>query len=307
MNAEASPSRARQLYVRSRSRAFAIAKEVLYAAVRWSGAGWIARRASAGKVGIVLYHNPSPQTFAHHLRYLARTSTFISLDNLVDAIERKDWSTIPPRSVVVTIDDGHADNRLLLELLARYRVRPTIYLCSQIVGTRRRYWWTAVGAHVRRALSELPNGERLRRLRDEFGFSQTGENHVRHALSWTEIGEMIEQVDFGAHTRFHPLLTQCEDAECRTEITGSRHELEELTGQPCRHFAYPNGVYGEREVAAVRDAGFASARTTEIGLNNVETDRYRLKILGIPDDASVNALAAQLAAIPYLRDLIFLR
>lgn len=299
-----SPLRAR--YVRLRSRGFALAKELLYATLRWSGAAALVRNTVVRRrVAIVVYHNPTPEALERHLRYMARRANFIPLDLLVSALVERDWSRIPPKSVVVTVDDGHADNVRLVEIFRRHGVRPTVFLCSQIVGTGRRYWWTAVPHRDRRALMAAPNEERLRLLAERYGYTQLAENGGRQSLSVEELEQMRDVFDFGAHTRFHPALPRCTDEEARDEIALSRREVAALGGRDCRHFAYPNGLYGEREVELVQAAGFASARTIDTGWNDAATDPYRLRVLGIPDDGSVNALAAQLAGIRYLRDLVF--
>jgi len=300
--------RLRGRYVRWRSTAFVGVRELVYVLVRRSGLAWTLRALGPRRrVAVLVYHNPEPRLFARHLRYIAGSSRLIPLDTLVDALHSGDWSRIPRRAVVLTFDDGHAGNRALLDLLRGFGARPTIFLCSQIVGTRRRYWYTAVEPRVRQELLALPDDVRRDRLEREFGFSETAEDADRQALDLEELAEMLPHVDFQAHTRFHPLLPACADERCREEVAGSKAEVERLTGRSCEHFAYPQGAYGEREVAAVRAAGFRSARTTEIGWNVPGTDPYRLKVLGMPDGASVDALATQLAGIPLLRELVFLR
>ena len=82
--------------------------------------------------------------------------------------------------------------------------------------------------------------------------------------------------------------------------------MERLTGKPCTAFAYPNGRYGERELELVRGAGFESARTIETGWNDPDTDPFRLRVLGMPDNASLNVVAAQSTGLPFLRDLMYL-
>ncbi|MFL5048434.1 MAG: polysaccharide deacetylase family protein, partial [Xanthobacteraceae bacterium] len=84
---------------------------------------------------------------------------------------------------------------------------------------------------------------------------------------------------------------------CADEIFQSKHELEALLGQECVHFSYPNGDYSAREIELLRQAGYRSGRTVDLGWNSPGTDVYRLKILGTEDDASVNRLAADLTGI----------
>ena len=108
---------------------------------------------------------------------------------------------------------------------------------------------------------------------------------------------MLENVDFGSHSRFHPILTTCSDDECGDEIKESSREIEELTGRSCVHFAYPNGDYGEREIDMLKRAGYVSARTIDLGWNDVNTDPFKLRVLSWRDDMSVNRLAADLSGI----------
>jgi hypothetical protein len=46
------------------------------------------------------------------------------------------------------------------------------------------------------------------------------------------------------------------------------------------------------------EAGYVSARTVDIGWNGPDSDPYRLKVVGITDDASINYLVCQLSGIP---------
>jgi peptidoglycan/xylan/chitin deacetylase (PgdA/CDA1 family) len=288
--------------VRVRGRVLALLKECAYVLLRVSGAAALVRvLAGRNRVAILVYHHPAPETLERHLAYLCRVGTVIPLDALVDALSRRDFSTLPRGSVVITIDDGHRSNWRLLDVFDRYGVSPTIYACSQIVGTGRRFWWTVPDRRRSRELKRVPNADRLAELRDRYRFSDRDEGAEPQALSAVEMRELARYVDFEAHTRFHPILTRCALAEAEEEVIGSKVDLEAFFGRPCRHFAYPNGDYGEREIEIVRAAGFASARTIDPGWNGPNADPYRLRILGIADDASVTALAAHLAGLQVLR------
>jgi peptidoglycan/xylan/chitin deacetylase (PgdA/CDA1 family) len=297
----------RAVYVRERSRAFAAAKRTLFFGIRRTGLPALALRTYArGRCGILVYHNPTPELLEQHLAWLAPRVPFVALDTLVDALHDGDWSGLPETSLVVTIDDGHAGNRALVDAFRRYGVRPTIFACSQIVGTRRRYWWTVDGID-KRLLQNVENERRLAILEDRFGFAQDADDGGRQALSREEIESMKRYVDFGSHTRFHPILPNCGDAECERELALSRSELAAITGGDVRHFAYPNGRYGEREVRLLRRLGYRSGRTIELGWNDRDADPYRLRILGVPDDASVDLLATRLCSMPGVRKLMFYR
>ncbi len=68
--------------------------------LRFSGLPRLARHWVHGRrVGILLYHDPSPALFARHMAYVAARYQFISLAQLVDAIAQRDWSRIPPKAL----------------------------------------------------------------------------------------------------------------------------------------------------------------------------------------------------------------
>ncbi|MDE0688531.1 MAG: polysaccharide deacetylase family protein [Candidatus Poribacteria bacterium] len=252
------------------------------------------------RVAILMYHDAKSAVFARHIAYLLRHYTVISLDTLVSAIHQKDFSRIPAKSVVITIDDGHADNIKLLPLFKQYRICPTLFVCTQIVDTHRHFWFKVEeqSKAEREKLKRLPNVERLAFLKHTADFEPEKTYPERQALNIAEMKEMIADVDFQPHTQFHPILPHCTEAECRQEILGSKLDLEKLLDIECSHFSYPNGDYTEREIEIVKTAGFRSARTTDIGWNTQKTAPYRLRTVPIADDAGLTLFRAQLTTIP---------
>ena len=263
--------------------------------VRWSGIGLLVRHTIARRrVSILYYHDPTPEHFERHLKYLSGRYNFVSLGEVVDAMKNDRWADLPNRSLVLTFDDGHRGNAELVDLFARYGVKPTIYICSQLVDTNRHFWFLDVDDPAK--FMKLANGQRMAAL-EEVGFSPTKDHSDRQALDSTEIERMREFVDFAGHTRFHPILPACSDAEAEVEIALSRTEIEQVIGKPCLDFSYPNGDYGDREVELVRKAGYRSARTVDLGWNSAGTDPFRLKSLGTSDTASINRLAGDLSGV----------
>jgi peptidoglycan/xylan/chitin deacetylase (PgdA/CDA1 family) len=270
-----------------------VIKQAVFFAIRWSGLPWLLRTTYArNKISILVYHDPEPKVIERHLRYLSKRYVFTTMDAVAEAARGGDWGAIPPKALVVTLDDGYARNVALLDVFTKYGVVPTIFACTQVVATRRRYWWTACADPD--PLKHVPNAERLRALQAESGFVQTDEDETvdAKALSAEQIRSMGRQVDFGSHTRFHPVLPMCTFAEARDEIMLSKLDLEQLTEKPCRHFSYPNGDFSRREIELLKAAGFETARTTIPGWNRRTGDLFALRVIGSPDDASVNHLAA---------------
>lgn len=276
-------------------------RELVVFFARFTGIPWLVRKLGAfRRVTILVYHDPGPESFARHMAYLANRFNFIPLSRLVDAIHSRNWSTIPPKALVITIDDGHRGNYHLLPVFKEFRIRPTIFLCSKIAGTFRHFWFKDIDQGLAIALQEKPQAVRLAELKSRCDFSPEREfsPESRQSLNGSEIEEMLPYVEFEAHTRYHPILTATDDLECRDEIAGARTDVEGLTRLPCHHFCFPHGDYTSRELEIVRAAGYRSARTMDLGWNGPDTDPFRLKVTGITDDVSVNMLAVQLSGIP---------
>ena len=275
------------------------AKEIVAACVVRSGIASALRvMCWRDRVLILVYHNPTPQVLHLHLSHLCGIADPVELTSVTSP------GTGRPR-FVITLDDGHAGNRGLVDVCRAHGVRPTIFVCSQIIGTKRQFWWQASKEVTARAetLKRLSNAERKKAM-FKLGFSQEAEIACAAALSSADIAEMKLACDFQSHGRFHPILTRCDDLECEIEISRSRREIKAITGGDCSSFAYPNGNYGDREVELVRSAGYALARTLDLGWNDSTTDPFRLKAVAISDDATPAWFVMQISMIaPYLRYL----
>ena len=285
-------------------------REIIGLGVRATATPSAARHLQTGRrAGILLYHNPDPATLEQHLEYLSARHAFVPYAAVVEAVRSGNWEEVPDRSLAVSLDDGWADNVSLFEVFERFGVLPTIFVCTGIVGTSRRFWATLEGLDPseRDRLMTVRNEERLAALESMLGWRETREypETSPQALSLEQLASLAGRVDVQAHTRFHPILPACDDTVARDELAASKGDVERLTGLPCLDFAYPNGVYGDREIAMLKDAGFRSARTIETGWNEPGVDPYRLRILGMPDNASLNIVAAQSTGLPGLKQLMY--
>ena len=109
-------------------------------------------------------------------------------------------------------------------------------------------------------------------------------------MDWATVRSMQAEglIEFGAHTRHHEILSRLDDADLRDEVIGScRRVAEELEPATGVSFAYPNGRpqdYDERSIRALEEAGATMAFTTESGLNDAETDRFKLRRISVGAD-----------------------
>ena len=179
----------------------------------------------------------SPTTFRRHLRALrALGFRFPTFDELVGFHLHR--TPLPPRSVVVTVDDGTAD--VVTPLLESASFRPQLFVVTQ-----------AGGAASWLGRAPLATEEDLRAL--------------------TAAGVVV-----GAHSRTHADLA-APDVNLAAEVQGSVGDIRAAVGAHSVPFAYPNGRFDERSVVAVELAGCPYAFGTLPGANGVGVDRYALR------------------------------
>jgi len=120
-------------------------------------------------------------------------------------------------------------------------------------------------------------------LLKKYGFSATfyiwvGVVGKKHHMTWDEIRALSAAgMQIGCHSMTHPYLTRVQnDDALRREIFGAKQVIEAQIGAPVTTFAYPFGQYNERVVAAVKEAGFTSARSTWPGVVHSEEGLFSL-------------------------------
>jgi peptidoglycan/xylan/chitin deacetylase (PgdA/CDA1 family) len=77
--------------------------------------------------------------FAEHLETLRRYTRIIKLAELINGLEN---GALPERSVVITFDDGYADNlHNAKQVLERYDAPATVFITTGYIGHGREFWW----------------------------------------------------------------------------------------------------------------------------------------------------------------------
>jgi peptidoglycan/xylan/chitin deacetylase (PgdA/CDA1 family) len=219
---------------------------------------WLARsrgRADDRGLRILLYHRVADDDdplslptarFREQMDFLAAAG--YRATDLMTALAQLDAGEQPARTVALTFDDGFADVRdAALPALEAHGFRATVFVTTAVTGGSRTFPWYA--------------------------------GRQPPVLGWDEVVALDRAgtLRFEAHTVTHPSLLAVDDDVARSEIEDSRTELEARLGRPVSAFAYPAGLFGERERRLVAEAGFTAAVSCEPGVNGPAADRFALR------------------------------
>jgi peptidoglycan/xylan/chitin deacetylase (PgdA/CDA1 family) len=187
-----------------------------------------------------------PAVLRSGLARLARKG-YRSVD-LLDAVELlHGGSPLPPKSLVITIDDGYESvYREAFPILQEHGMTATVFVTT----------------------GDRPGRDSSERLPPFEG---------QPMMSWSELGEIVDAgFAIGAHTLTHPDLTRLSESEAEAEIVGAKAILENRLGVSVRSFAYPRGKYDQqaREIAARH---YSCACSDRLGFVTRASDDYALE------------------------------
>jgi peptidoglycan/xylan/chitin deacetylase (PgdA/CDA1 family) len=156
------------------------------------------------------------------IRYLQRRGyRFLTAEELLEEGAPRN------RTAVLTFDDGFRSWLTdVAPLLRRLGVPGTFYVSTGLLGQQ--HW--------------LVPGDAGRLLEAD------------EAKALAEDG-----MELGSHSVSHPDLRLLDEEELTRELRESKEVVEQLTGRPCRTFAYPYGLYDERVAQAAAEAGYELA------------------------------------------------
>ena len=103
--------------------------------------------------------------------------------------------------------------------------------------------------------------------------------------------------EIDAHTLTHPDLTTVDAARLHREVAGSRTWVRHAFGVPVHFFAYPAGRYNATVEAAVRDAGYLGATTTDAGIASRHDDPFALPRIRVMPETTPAELLARVRAL----------
>lgn len=254
-----------------------------------------------------LYRNTvSEREFTAHLDLLCRSYTPVSLRDVLGHFDGS--SQLKPNSVLITFDDGLANNlRYAAPILLRYGVPAAFAVATGYIDTAYMLWADEVNTRVwfwRGSPLPLPNGTVLSGMPESYEERVALTTKIRSAakalsskernsyldrlrqqpcpavdnadselfgfMSWDQVRKLSSYgFDIGSHTVTHPILSQCPTPLIEREFLSSKDAVEKETGKPCTFIAYPNGTYAD-----VNSSTVACARSTGYQLGFVLNNRF---------------------------------
>lgn len=210
-------------------------------------------------VPIIMYHSVNPyalpenrltvsvKTFERQMHFLkTHHYNVLPLDELAGLIKQK--RKIPPRSVVITFDDGYKDNFIYaFPVLKKYNLSATMFIIINEVGR--------------------PQNDRL---------------------SWDEISAMQDSglIVFGSHALGpEPLVNIKSEESLKKELFDSKKILEDKLGRPVNAFSYPEGRFNDKIRQLVIASGYKVAVAANPGSRYPKDDIFALKRLRISENA----------------------
>jgi peptidoglycan/xylan/chitin deacetylase (PgdA/CDA1 family) len=133
----------------------------------------------------------SPQHFDEHLQALSEYGRQMRLRKLSEALQN---DMLSRRSVIVTFDDGYADNLINAKpLLEKYGVPATVFITTGYTGINREFWWDELDrlflqpGRLPAALSFTMNETRYNwQLGEAADYDETLYNRNREWRAWQE-------------------------------------------------------------------------------------------------------------------------
>lgn len=230
-------------------------------------------RAAAGGIPILAYHDiVDPNSFEAHLRYINDHYRAVRLTDIIAALNGE---PMPPRSILVTLDDGDPSVfHVGLPLLRKYEIPSVAFVISSLVGTTKMLWTREVpmlverGGRVRsqpsigpdamvRFLKRLDDRSRIDAM-DDLRRSAKSLPPPAPQIDWSDLKAIDEEglMCIEDHSFSHPQLDRCSAERVRDEVVRSADLFQRALGRRPRAFAYPDGAHSSEAVGVLASQGY---------------------------------------------------
>ncbi|MFD0331492.1 polysaccharide deacetylase family protein [Streptacidiphilus monticola] len=203
----------------------------------------------------------TPRHFQEQLDLLRDAQmSVIPLRRLVSAI--RGGPPLPPRSLVLTFDDGFSDFYwTVTPLLAARELPATLFV--------------ATGA-------AYPPG----------GRSSGSRLPAARMLNWRQVAGLDAYgIEIGGHSRTHAELDVLPGRQLRSEVEGCKRDLEDVLGHAVSSYSYPHGYHNAAVRRALRAAGWDCACAAPQAFSSTTDDPMCLARLTVRHDTTAAVFA----------------
>ncbi len=268
----------------------------------------------------------TPSGFAEQMALVAHRMHPIALSDLVEALDH--GRRLPPRSVLVTIDDAYAGvEEHALPVLRRLGIPATLFVPTAFPGASDGFWWDRLYHAVLRTEAESlwldgrelslrrhpDRGDIFRQIHDwvlDLPHPRAIEEADRivaalgvqpasaSVLDWDALRRAhADGFALAPHSHTHPRLDRVEPDAARAEVAESTERIRAETGRMPLAFAYPGGFWSGLAADAARHIGLRAAFTTRrAGIELRDAEPFALPRINVGRRASTNALRLQLGS-----------
>lgn len=218
------------------------------------------------------YYSVVPASFAHQMNYLDQNGfNVITPEQFIEYRGKK--GKIPPKSIIITFDDGYSDNYLnAFPSLVEHNFKGTFFVVTDYIGSENIFSWLNLG---RRSQADS-------REHKEYWLPLGGEEIIKMAAQGSCIG---------SHTRTHSHLNQQDLGTVSEELKGSKERLQKILVKSVVCFSYPYGEFNELVKSLVKATGYQMAVTTKWGTNTLKSDPLALRRLVVEGHDSLGRFA----------------
>ncbi len=223
----------------------------------------------------------SPEAFETHLIRLRQAGfTFLSLGDYAELAAGRRQP--PPRSVLLTIDDGYADVLPLLPAIDACGARLTLFLVTSFIGQAGPRFMSPPTPAMKGHAAAHPD--------------------LWRSLTWEEVRHLAENgVDIGLHGHRHLPLASLGPDELARDLAQAAEIFRQELGRAPTTFALPYGnpaAFSSGALQALRNAGLDLVFSTITGRSPLPTRRSPLSRLVVlhrhtPEDIEKMALGAR--------------
>lgn len=241
--------------------------------------------------------------FERQMELIVRRFSPVNIDDVL--LFLKNGKSLPPRAVLVTLDDGYKDNfQIAAPILNRFGIPAVFYVLVDSVDGSKAPWYCRLrhifftsrgrtwrdpatgGVHeltdahacdaaflnVSEWCARSSAWEREELIRDAENSLDPEPFPAESELmmNWDEARALAKSGHIvGSHTMTHPNLAHVSADDARRELTDSKHKLEKELGETVRHFSYPHPAlypqWNETTLRIAEELGYSTAVTTTCG------------------------------------------